>query len=56
MPHSCQQGICGQCEVRVLNGIPNHRDNVLSESERASNETIMVCCSRAFSGSLTLDL
>jgi vanillate O-demethylase ferredoxin subunit len=56
MPHSCQQGICGQCEVRVIAGEPEHRDSVLSEAERASNQTVMVCCSRARSGALTLDL
>jgi len=56
MPHSCQQGICGQCEVRVLAGIPDHRDSVLSESEKSSNETMMVCCSRALSEEITLDL
>lgn len=54
--HSCRQGICGSCEVRVLEGVPEHRDELLTESERATNKTMMACCSRACSPTLTLDL
>lgn len=56
MPHSCQQGICGQCEVPVLAGQADHRDQVLSESEKAANVTMMVCCSRACGPTITLDI
>lgn len=54
--HSCRQGICGSCEVRVLGGVPEHHDEILTAAERASNKTMMVCCSRACSPTLVLDL
>jgi vanillate O-demethylase ferredoxin subunit len=53
---SCQQGICGTCEVRVLEGTPDHRDMVLTEAEQAANDRMMVCCSGAKSTRLVLDL
>ncbi len=56
VPNSCQQGICGTCETRVLAGVPDHRDMLLSDSERASGTTMLICCSRAAGDSLTLDL
>lgn len=54
--YSCRQGICGSCEVHVLEGIPEHRDEILTEAERASNKTMMACCSRACSATLVVDL
>lgn len=56
LPFSCRQGVCGACETRVVAGIPDHRDMVLSESERKSNKTMMICCSRSQGGDLVLDL
>jgi ferredoxin-NADP reductase len=53
---SCEQGICGTCETRVLAGTPDHRDMILSESEKAANETMMVCCGGSLSPTLVLDL
>lgn len=53
---SCEQGVCGACETRVLSGIPDHRDVVLSEEERAENKTMFICCSGAKSDRLVLDL
>jgi ferredoxin-NADP reductase len=53
---SCQQGICGTCEVKVLEGTPDHRDMVLTEAEKAGNDRMMVCCSGAKSACLVLDL
>ena len=53
---SCEQGICGTCEVRVLEGEVDHRDSILSASERASNEIMMTCVSRAKGASLVLDV
>ena len=44
------------CMTRVIDGIPDHRDDVLSEAERASNGVILPCVSRAKSALLTLDL
>ncbi len=56
LPFSCRQGVCGACETRVVAGIPEHRDMVLSEAERKANKTIMICCSRSQGGELVLDL
>jgi tetrachlorobenzoquinone reductase len=53
---SCEQGICGTCEVRVLEGEVDHRDSILSAAERASNEIMMTCVSRAKGTSLVLDI
>ncbi len=55
-PCSCQQGVCGTCETRVLAGEPDHRDAVLTEEERRSNRTMMICCSGSKSSKLVLDL
>lgn len=56
IPHSCTEGICGTCETRVLEGIPDHRDVILTEAERASNKTMFICCSGSKSDRLVLDL
>jgi ferredoxin-NADP reductase len=53
---SCEAGICGECQVGVLDGVPDHRDSVLSNAERASNKMMMICCSGAKSEKLVLDL
>ncbi|MFF1697942.1 PDR/VanB family oxidoreductase [Streptomyces sp. NPDC058257] len=53
---SCQEGICGSCETRVLGGTPDHRDFLLSEAEHAANASMMICVSRRASGRLVLDL
>jgi vanillate O-demethylase ferredoxin subunit len=56
LPFSCRQGVCGACETKVVEGIPEHRDMVLSEAERKANKTMMICCSRSLGGELVLDL
>lgn len=53
---SCEEGVCGSCETRVLAGIPDHRDSVLTDAERAQNKCMMVCCSGAKSAKIILDL
>jgi ferredoxin-NADP reductase len=53
---SCMQGVCGTCETYVLEGLPDHRDSVLSKRERDSNKVMMICCSGARSDKLVLDL
>lgn len=53
---SCEQGICGTCLCGVLEGEPDHRDVFLTEDERADNDQILLCCSRAKSDVLVLDL
>jgi ferredoxin-NADP reductase len=52
---SCQEGICGTCIMQVLSGVPEHRDNVLTTSERASGEVMAVCVSRTRGERLVLD-
>lgn len=47
IPSDCREGICGSCEVQVLDGEIDHRDRVLSASERAACNRMMSCCSRA---------
>lgn len=54
--HSCSEGICGTCETKVLEGIPDHQDSILTPQERAANNTMMVCCSRSKTPELVLDL
>lgn len=54
--YSCEEGICGDCEIKVLKGIPEHRDSVLSAEEKASNSTMMVCVSRCSEQTLVLDI
>ncbi len=53
---SCMEGICGTCEADVLGGTPDHRDSVLSKTERARGDTIMTCVSRSLSKKLVLDV
>jgi ferredoxin-NADP reductase len=53
---SCREGTCGTCETRVLEGVPDHRDYVLSKEDRESGEMMMICCSRSRSPRLVLDL
>ena len=54
-PFSCTEGVCGTCEMRVLEGVPDHRDMVLTDAERAANKSLMICCSGAKSEMLVLD-
>lgn len=53
---SCEMGICGTCETRVLSGSVDHRDELLTDEERATGQTMMICVSRAVGDELTLDL
>lgn len=53
---SCQDGFCGSCETRVLEGTPEHRDSVLTEAERAENKSMMICVSGCQGERLVLDL
>lgn len=54
--YACAEGVCGTCETRVLEGIPDHRDRFLSKEEQAANKSVMICCSGARSRTLVLDL
>jgi ferredoxin len=55
VPSDCEEGLCGTCEVAVLEGEIDHRDRVLSEAERREGTRMMACCSRA-RGRVTLAL
>jgi vanillate O-demethylase ferredoxin subunit len=56
VPFSCEEGICGACETRVIEGVPDHRDMILSEQERSESKTMMICCSGCKSQRLVLDI
>ena len=56
VPCSCEQGVCGTCEVQILEGEADHRDSILSAGERAANTSMMVCVSRAKGPRLVLDV
>jgi tetrachlorobenzoquinone reductase len=56
LPFSCQEGVCGSCETKVLSGTPDHRDSVLTEAERAGDTVMMICCSGSKSERLVLDI
>src|SRR3989344_3588168 len=47
---SCEQGVCGTCLTRVLEGEGGHRDMYLTDEEKAANEQSNPCCSRARGG------
>jgi vanillate O-demethylase ferredoxin subunit len=53
---SCGAGVCGTCQTGVLEGLPDHRDAFLTTEEKARNDCLMACCSRARSSLLVLDL
>lgn len=53
---SCEQGVCGTCLTRVLEGRVEHRDLFLTPEEQEGNETFLPCVSRARSARLVLDL
>jgi ferredoxin-NADP reductase len=53
---NCEEGTCETCQTTVLEGVPDHRNSVLDEDERAANDTMMICVSRALSSRLVLDL
>ena len=54
--HDCQEGICGSCETKVIEGEVDHRDYVLTDREKAANDCMMVCVSRACGKRLVLGL
>lgn len=56
IPVSCEQGICGTCLVKVVEGEIDHRDMYLTEEEQAAQDQFTPCCSRAKSKMLVIDL
>lgn len=55
-PYACEQGVCGSCEARVIEGTPDHRDSVLTADEKAAGRSMMICCSGSLDAKLVLDL
>ncbi|MGV9713511.1 PDR/VanB family oxidoreductase [Gordonia sp. NPDC003424] len=55
-PSSCEMGFCGTCEVKVLAGTVDHRDDLLTDDEKAAGATMMPCVSRAACARLVLDV
>jgi tetrachlorobenzoquinone reductase len=55
-PSSCEMGICGTCETKVLSGVVDHRDELLTDAEKAQGSVMMICVSRAQCPRLVLDL
>ncbi|NYH26000.1 PDR/VanB family oxidoreductase [Paraburkholderia bryophila] len=53
---SCEQGVCGTCLTRVLEGTPDHRDSYLTDEEKAAGDQFLPCCSRSKTSVLVLDL
>ncbi len=53
---SCRQGTCGTCETTVLDGVPDHRDSLLDDDERAAGDCMFICVSRSCTDRLVLDL
>lgn len=53
---SCREGTCGTCVLPVLAGEPDHRDNCLTRREKAANDQIAACVSRARSSRLVVEL
>jgi vanillate O-demethylase ferredoxin subunit len=53
---SCEEGICGSCITGILEGVPEHRDSIFTEEERALGDRFTPCCSRSKTSRLVLDL
>lgn len=56
MPSSCEEGICGTCETVVIEGTPDHRDQILTDGEKADGHSMFPCVSRSLTPKLVLDL
>lgn len=56
LQYSCEQGVCGACEIHYLSGQPEHRDFVRAPEEHDAEKTIIICCAGSKTPSLVLDL
>ena len=54
--HDCKRGDCGICQVAVIEGVPDHRDYILTDAEKASGKLMQICVSRSKSPRLVIDL
>jgi ferredoxin-NADP reductase len=55
IPRSCNEGTCGTCLTKVIEGLPDHRDSFLRPKQQAKNDRMLVCCSRSLTPRLVLD-
>lgn len=55
-PFACREGLCGTCEVEVVEGLPDHRDNVLDANDRAAGKRFIPCVSRCGGNRLVINL
>ena len=53
---SCEQGVCGTCVTRIVEGVPEHRDCYFTDDEHAKGDQFTPCCSRSKTERLVLDL
>jgi len=53
---SCEQGVCGSCITSVVEGRPDHRDQYLTEADRARNDCFTPCCSRSLTPRLVVEV
>jgi ferredoxin-NADP reductase len=53
---ACGEGTCGTCETAVVEGVPDHRDSLLDDEEKAAGDYMMICISRSVTPRLVLDL
>jgi ferredoxin len=56
LSYSCEEGICGACEVKFVAGVPEHRDSVRSPEEHDRDSTVIICQAGCKSERLVLDL
>ncbi|QVQ51864.1 cytochrome P450/oxidoreductase [Spiractinospora alimapuensis] len=56
IPSNCEEGLCGTCEIPVLDGEIDHRDVVLTPAERRRGDRMMACCSRSVNDRIVLGL
>lgn len=56
LPRMCTRGVCGECEIGVRRGTPDHRDLILSREQRASGAVMYPCVSRALTPELEIEL
>ncbi|WP_089085653.1 PDR/VanB family oxidoreductase [Aquitalea magnusonii] len=52
----CREGVCGTCEVGIVEGEAEHRDQYFSEEEKQAQNSLLICVSRAKGRRIVLDL
>jgi vanillate O-demethylase ferredoxin subunit len=56
LAYSCEEGICGACELKFLAGQPEHRDFVRTPEEHDQRSTVIICQAGCRSARLVLDV